>query len=265
MLHLGHEVSVDSQDYQISLPQLDTSNQTNLLQQWLHDCDTAHVGCRRDEESPPLPTRLLAIGTASSQHIKLLNSIDLHAEPADTCQYAALSYRWGDPKLHIPYQTTVETLSDHMRCINLEDLPLLLQHAIKVTRDIGMRYIWVDSLCIVQDDDDDWEKEADLMDSVFRAAFCVIAATRATGVREGFLQERAPRLSFQLQGSPVFVAEDIENFQRDVLEGHLNKRAWVLQERALARRTIYFTETQIYWECGDGIRCETLTKLRKYG
>jgi hypothetical protein len=63
--------------------------------------------------------------------------------------------------------------------------------------------------------------------------------------------------------NPFYVCEAIDDFQHDVIDGRLNKRGWVLQERALARRTIYFTENQTYWECGEGVRCETLAKMRK--
>jgi hypothetical protein len=59
-----------------------------------------------------------------------------------------------------------------------------------------------------------------------------------------------------------FLCDAIDNFDLDVDQGELNKRGWVLQERALSRRTIYFTEKQTYWECGGGVRCETLTKMK---
>jgi len=61
----------------------------------------------------------------------------------------------------------------------------------------------------------------------------------------------------------VYICTSIDDFPGDVEEGLLNKRAWVLQERALLRRTIYFTKRQTYWECGGGVRCETLTYMRK--
>jgi hypothetical protein len=64
--------------------------------------------------------------------------------------------------------------------------------------------------------------------------------------------------------APFFICENIDDFDRHVLNGHLNKRGWVLQEHALAHRTIFFTEHQTYFECGDGVRCETLTKMSKY-
>jgi hypothetical protein len=61
-----------------------------------------------------------------------------------------------------------------------------------------------------------------------------------------------------------YVCEAIDDFHCDVDQSELNKRGWVLQERALSRRTVYFTEKQSYWECGGGVRCETMTKMKKW-
>lgn len=104
------------------------------------------------------------------------------------------------------------------------------------------------------------------MEDVFSSAYCVLAASRATGQHDGFLKPRIPRsfVTFK-RGSemPFYVCDAIDDFDQDVLQGSLNRRGWVLQERALATRTVFFTETQTYFECGEGIRCETLTKMHK--
>lgn len=104
------------------------------------------------------------------------------------------------------------------------------------------------------------------MEAVFSSAYCVIAASRATGTSDGFLKSRPDREFVRFErGSedPVYICDVIDDFNHDVIRGILNKRGWVLQERALARRTIFFAEKQTYWECGEGVRCETLTKMRK--
>lgn len=105
------------------------------------------------------------------------------------------------------------------------------------------------------------------MEDVFSGAYCVLAASRASDQRDGFLGSRPQRnyVTFEPEnGEAFFVCEPIDNFNKDVIQGALNKRGWVLQERALARRTIYFTETQTYFECGCGVRCETMAKMHKY-
>ncbi|KAJ4865530.1 heterokaryon incompatibility protein (HET) domain-containing protein [Trichoderma breve] len=143
-------------------------------------------------------------------------------------------------------------------------LPKTFQDAVTVTRALGVPYLWIDSLCIIQEDEKDWETEAIRMEEVFSFAYCTIAASRGTSSLSGFLGKRKPRAYAKIQtsGGPLYLAEAIDDFHADVEQSELSKRGWVLQERALSCRTIYFTATQIYWECGQGICCETLVALR---
>jgi hypothetical protein len=104
------------------------------------------------------------------------------------------------------------------------------------------------------------------MEDVFSFSYCTIAASAANGSDDGFIMPHPQRECVTLQdsqGSTFYVCEAIDDFRSDVELGDLNKRGWVFQERALSRRTIYFTKTQVYWECGKGVHCETLTKMSK--
>ncbi|KAJ4348747.1 uncharacterized protein N0V89_010125 [Didymosphaeria variabile] len=114
--------------------------------------------------------------------------------------------------------------------------------------------------------DADFKEEAKYMEEVYSGARCVIAASRANGHKDGFLKPRKERGYVGLQreqesNAPFYICEMIDNFEEHILGGSLNQRGWVLQEHALARRTIFFDEHQTYWECGHGVRCETMTKL----
>ena len=104
------------------------------------------------------------------------------------------------------------------------------------------------------------------MEQVFSSAYATIAASCASGTEDGFLKSHPKRECVTIRAendSLFYLCNAIDDFRRDVDQGALNKRGWVLQERALSRRTIYFTEKQSYWECGEGVRCETLTKMKK--
>ncbi|CAI0642010.1 unnamed protein product [Colletotrichum noveboracense] len=147
-------------------------------------------------------------------------------------KYLALSHRWGSPDQHRKFCTLSSNIDSFRQGINMAELPRTFQDAVNITRSLGVDYLWIDSLCIVQDDPDDWIKESRLMERVYSSA-----------------------------DTPYYVCNSIDDFGRDVDQGELNKRAWVLQERALSRRTIYFTENQTYWECGNGVRCETFTAM----
>ncbi|KAK7734705.1 hypothetical protein SLS53_007810 [Cytospora paraplurivora] len=145
------------------------------------------------------------------------------------------------------------------------NLPTTFQHAVAATRGLGVQYLWIDSLCIIQGPDGDFQNEAKRMEDVFSQADCVLAASSATGQWDGFLTPREARnyLTIQQNDRPtVYLCDYIDDFSKHVRGSYLNQRGWVLQERALARRTIYFTSKQTYWECGEGVRCETMTKMQ---
>ena len=104
------------------------------------------------------------------------------------------------------------------------------------------------------------------MEQVFSAAHCTIGASAAKSSLQGFLTDRVPRSVVKVPNDmsvALYACVDIDNFHSDVELSPLNSRGWVLQERALSRRTIFFTSTQVYWECGAGIHCETLAVLKK--
>jgi hypothetical protein len=151
--------------------------------------------------------------------------------------------------------------------LNSEDLPHTFRDAIVTTRELGQRYLWIDSLCILQGTGGDFSSEAKRMQEYYSGAYCVLAASRAKMQWSGFLQQRDRRgvVTYKREGeAPFHVCDMIDNFNDHVIESNLGKRGWVMQERALAKRTVFFAEKQTYFECGDGVRCETMTKMRKY-
>jgi hypothetical protein len=90
------------------------------------------------------------------------------------------------------------------------------------------------------------------MEDVFSSAYCTIAASTANDTDDGFLKPRTPRKYVTLQKGPesaFYVCEYINTFRSDVELGELNRRGWLFQERALSRRSVYFTNSQMYWEC----------------
>jgi hypothetical protein len=243
-----------------------------MIKLWLRDCNTApaHKGCQTHTLNP-LPTRLIDVGDLEEVNLRLLETKD---EKPVSSEYIALSHPWGNTKVYEPFSTLREDISGKARdlesfkqSIPYDDLPATFKDAVDCTRQLGVRYLWIDSICIIQGKDGDFNEEAKKMEEVFSGAYCVLAASRANSQLDGFLGPRHQRdfVTFQ-RGSeqPFYICKTIDNFSKDVIEGSLNKRGWVLQERALARRTIYFTKTQTYFECGRGIRCETLTSMQKW-
>lgn len=188
-------------------------------------------------------------------------------QSGDCMRYLALSHPWGDPPHFCTFTTNVDRYKE---TIDICEIPATFKDAITITRDLGIRYLWIDSICIVQGPGGDFPQEAKRMEQVFSQAYCVLAASSAKGQYDGFLKPRRKRRYVPLERggggggkSPIYVSEFVDDFEHSVVQSRLNKRGWVLQERALARRTIYFTSEQAFWECGQGVRCETMTKMNK--
>ncbi|WKT51091.1 hypothetical protein QSH57_016061 [Fusarium oxysporum f. sp. vasinfectum] len=263
ILSLFSDPAYNSDDFgsvQVGYPTLyppESPERYRLFQKWLYVCDNEH-GHARDASSGgcavQMPTRLIYVGE-SSEHLEDIKD-------SGFLRYLALSHCWGG-------STSLSTLTsniDKFRSeIPHEQLPLNFQEAIKVTRALKISYLWIDSLCIIQDDPEDWRREAARMGQVFSNAYCTIAATSAAASNEGFL---TPKLNSALsatveppEGGLLHISEFMENCNRDLELAPLNTRGWVMQERALSRRTLHFTKTQVYWECGNGLHCERLFKL----
>jgi len=227
-----------------------------LPKAWLGQCDSSHEqSCELANQKYRLPKRLIDV-----RKPKLVESAELDGGQ-DQIRYLAFSHKWGREEILVTTAKNVETRKSR---IPKKDLPRSFKDAIAVTKALGCDYLWIDSLCINQrceDDDGDFDEQADDMRTIYSNAYCVIAASSANGAQEGFLG-RNSHLDAVKVGS-VFVSAITNDFTRDVLESPLHRRGWVLQEHALARRTIFFTANQMYWECGDSVRCETLRKLKQ--
>lgn len=260
-LHLGVE-TVDS-GIQIGLPQLPEATSPALfsvIRHCLDDCTRNHR-CW-SATSGRLPKKVIDV--SENDH----TTVHLYETNNEKERYVALSHRWGAPEDHAffcTYPNNVKKFKEEG--IHVENLPQTFKDAVTTTKALGIQYLWIDSLCIIQGPDGDWKDQAKAMEEVFSSAYCVIAASRSTGTTDGFLKNRSQRkcATFLRNGEPaIYVCDMIDNFDAHALKAGLNGRGWVLQERALARRTIYFTKGQTYWECGHAVRCETLTKMKKY-
>lgn len=229
-----------------------------ILRHWLSHCDSQHTCCMPLANQPP--TRLIDVGSGTDSTVRLYKT-----RPDDNLNYIALSHSWGLPP---HFRTTFENIAQYKDHIPFETLPTAYQHAIMVTRELNIRYLWIDSICVIQSSPSDWAREAQRMEDVFSQAYCVLAASAASGQRDGFLKRREePERSIYLKApsnkAVIRINKFIDDFDQHVLQSPLHQRAWTLQERALARRTIYFTAVQTFWECGSGIRCETMTGMSK--
>ena len=242
----------------------------DLFREWLRVCDEDHKNrdCHLEARSE-LPTRVVDVGQGGED----FGLLHLYVpEPGEQGHYTILSHCWGrlSEELKRTYCTTRANFgARRTQGFDAKVLPQTFRDAVRVTRELGKRYIWIDSLCIIQDDEADWAAESKKMETAFQNAYCTIAAASAKDSTKGFLgraivKQHHPYVKIPTAShGTVYICSLTDDFERDVeRDSVLNKRAWVLQERALSRRTIHFTAGQTYWECGNGIRCETLTCTR---
>ncbi|KAF1830656.1 HET-domain-containing protein, partial [Decorospora gaudefroyi] len=152
--------------------------------------------------------------------------------------YGCLSHRWGSRQ---PLQTRKETLSRFKAGIPWESIPKTFQDAITFTRKLGLSYIWIDSLCIIQDDKQDWQQQSGAMAAIYSNSYVTLAAAVADDSKAGFGGVDMPifvRRPYQHGGFPLL------------------RRAWVHQERLLSHRIIYFAYEELIWECDETFECE---------
>ncbi|XMA17690.1 hypothetical protein WAI453_010481 [Rhynchosporium graminicola] len=237
-----------------------------IIKAWLKDCDE-HKSCCVRGATPFLPKRLLQVDFVDSSRV-----VETTAWSSNkTLTYLALSHPWGKGSPNNRhFKSDRDNIKDRMRKIKDRDLPPNFRYAVQIARSVGVNYLWIDSICILQKIDTDlgdFHEESKWMEKIYASAYCVIAASSAEHMSSGFLGHERDKAAVQLYKGDkstqpaTFLCEAIDDFQGDVLNGPLSKRGWVLQERALARRTISFTNNQTYWECSQEIRCETLSKL----
>lgn len=204
-----------------------------------------------------MPTRLLQIANVRDGH--MLRIVDTKSNKVEP--YTALSYCWGGPQA---FQTTHLTLDQRRTWFNARQLPQTLFDAVKVTMALGIQYLWVDSQCIIEDDEHDKGTQIATMDKVYLNASLTIIAARASTVTEGFLYDRteimkkATMFRFPFLCSNGIISEvtliSIPEIPPHMMEPFyrsepLDKRAWAFQEKMLSRRALYFGTLQTVLYC----------------
>ena len=173
-------------------------------------------------------------------------------------RYAALSHRWGSSAL----TTTLANLQSRKKCIIWAELPKIFQDAIAITRQLGLRYLWIDSLCIIQDDIEDWQRQSAQMSSIYANSYVTIAATSSDSSDSTCLTSKnRARAPVELNQPSIFARKPLThghmfNSNENNSAYPLFGRAWCFQERLLSTRTLHYTRDEIVFECRTGYRCE---------
>ncbi|KAF2649464.1 HET-domain-containing protein [Lophiostoma macrostomum CBS 122681] len=197
------------------------------------------------ESAHPLPSRVLDLGGyLSDSDVRLM-------EPPNgmAAHYITLSYRWGTSR---NMTTTKANRLQYLNRIHETDMPKVFQDAVFVCRSLKIRYLWIDSLCIIQDDLLDWKAQSKLMGDIYHNAFCTIAAHSAQDDGEGFLRRALTwpdSVTFHDSDGRFNEFSPNRDFFHEVNRlSPLSERGWVLQERLLSKQTLHFVARHILLE-----------------
>ncbi|KAK4159778.1 heterokaryon incompatibility protein-domain-containing protein [Cladorrhinum sp. PSN259] len=250
-------IAVD--EYAPSLhPDMSYGSAFQLMKRWYQDCMTGHEQClhslsKRSPSNFQYPTRLIDVGAPGSLrwHLRLTSQDPLESIQAG---YLTLSHRWGlSPFL----QLTSSVVDEFRGGLPIAQLPKTFRDAALIAHTLGIRYIWVDSLCIEQDaSKEDWVSEAPNMHRVYGEARLNIIAGYSEDPYGGLFRHRDPLTTEMIvveqnnaEGHAILHCSrsTTDEFEQAPLMG----RGWVFQERLLAPRILHFGKNQVYWRCRD--------------
>ncbi|KAH3947582.1 hypothetical protein HBI81_039660 [Parastagonospora nodorum] len=235
----------------------DLPESLETVKRWIMECDDAH-DCTSNAKTN-LPRRLLDVRN---------NSVRVHeiTHEDEGTKYACLSHCWGYPPNKI-LCNTLATFNDYRQAVPWEKLPKTFRDAISFTRKLGVPFLWIDSLCIVQNDKDkkDWQEQSANMANIYRNAYITLAATAAKDSDGGLYTSHdvpptrrigSPLLTVQFPDGSERQLFARRNFDHDTTSLPLLKRGWAYQERLLSPRVLHFVGEEVIWECNHALTCE---------
>ncbi|KAH7386437.1 heterokaryon incompatibility protein-domain-containing protein [Cadophora sp. MPI-SDFR-AT-0126] len=235
------------------------------IRRWIHDCAETHPLCNAISPSstgnpPNLPKRVIDLGTnvqGLDEPVRLRESLEERGE------YACLSYCWGDALF---LKTEIRTLSAHKNGIAWSSLSKTFQDGIRVARILGIRWLWIDALCIIQDDKNDWALEAAKMGSIYENSTITLSATGSKNGDGGFFhpEENDYELTLSTESTEeCSIRVRCDDFCYNGRMRPLDPdkyptmyRGWCYQERLLSRRVLNFGRQELFWECKSLSTCE---------
>ena len=236
-------VTVTANDMQVQVSQLHGWDEPR---QWLEAC-SRHACCPRPVPTP-LPSRVIdVLSDPAGPTVKLVSG---HGTKDF---YAALSYCWGGVQSGL---TTTTNLEQRKVSFDMKSLSLTIQQAIWVTRLLGLRYLWIDAICIVQDSVEDKIHELGSMGAIYQQAYVTILAANSESASHGFLDDR-----LEPEGQPrmlpfwtsdlrlTSISSRFQDPEEPEVQEALDRRAWAFQENLLSSRRLLFTEKTLQYEC----------------
>jgi hypothetical protein len=242
--------------------------------QWLRTCVEEHEPAPTRSSSSPVerPARLLEV-----RYEEGLECVRVVLTESEMPSFAALSYCWGPTSA--VWKTNTQNYARRQSWFPVAQLAQTIQDACSITHELGLRHVWIDSICILQDDEVDWSREAAKMGSVYSLAQVSIAGASAADAQAGLFNSKSTdHISDHMSEGGHFMSKitstlsdgRVSNlylcsnrvFARSrqyeplVESGPWAKRAWTYQEEILSSRILYYTDKQLFWQCAHCEECE---------
>jgi Heterokaryon incompatibility protein (HET) len=237
-------------------PRLDDPACFDSARELVHACAGSHPQCTRPS-NPQLPTRVIDVGPPDGSQQPFLQEY-----VGGGGRYVTLSHRWGQ---NLTLKTTQANINEHRKRIELSQMPATFKDAVMVTKRLGLRYLWIDSLCIIQDSKADWAQEAAHMASIYANSYLTISALSSGDSNGGLFRQRkdVPSIFFKspavMNGLPEVLGMRIPlpSVDTEMEASPINPRGWIFQERLLSPAMLHYGATQIFYECRTTVLTET--------
>ncbi|OJT13281.1 hypothetical protein TRAPUB_10174 [Trametes pubescens] len=234
----------------ITRPPLSRIDSTEAYQHTLarlDECIASHNNCPKPRETP-LPTRVIDCMDPSKPRLLMT--------AGTLAPYLALSYVWGSNASHVTLESNIDK---YLVGIDTSVIPRTIQDAITVTHKLGMRYLWVDAFCIIQNSTEDKNHELARMGQIYHDAYLTIVAASSAHGNAGILQDRPipthyathPHLPYHCRDGRV---GSISVFTDGIPDGRIQRepvdfRAWCFQERLLSPRKLIYATDALEYHC----------------
>lgn len=204
------------------------------------------------------PTRTIDVGPADGSCEPYLKENMKEQNSSLPAAWVTLSHCWSGSS---PLKTTLAVLEERKTSMPLDQMPQTFRDAITITRKMGIRHLWIDSLCIIQDSAEDWKREASQMGKIYKYGILNIAANTSSGCHAGIFTRRenwSTPVSLPLHSTKQNISGQMyvrlgrwDNYRPGIMgaDSTLSSRGWVLQESVLSPRTLHYSRQQIFWEC----------------
>ncbi|KAF4980385.1 hypothetical protein FDECE_17894, partial [Fusarium decemcellulare] len=208
------------------------------------ECLDSHIECRQ-KTSTHTPSRLIDVRPKLSAEVRVVNTNTIK-DPS----WAALSYCWGGPQKRA--QSTTKNIQVRQSQLPLGDLPRTLRDAIHVCRQLNIGFLWIDVICIIQDDEKDMQAELAKMAGVYQDAIITISASCASSSEIGFLEDRltySPHIALPARNEDGYDIVQLIDPESSTNREPIDTRAWTFQEHVLSTRTLSYTARAVKWDC----------------